>query len=59
MADLVAHRREHPGDDMTSALIAARDTTTTTTATGAAGADTGAGGEGEGRGSARRNSSTA
>ncbi|WP_405525883.1 cytochrome P450 [Streptomyces avidinii] len=48
MADLVAHRREHPGDDMTSALIAARDTTTTTTATGAAGADTGAGGEGEG-----------
>ncbi|MEU6311926.1 cytochrome P450 [Streptomyces sp. NPDC047014] len=25
MADLVAHRRAHPGDDLTSALIAARD----------------------------------
>ncbi|MFG2991747.1 cytochrome P450 [Streptomyces sp. NPDC048257] len=25
MADLIAHKREHPGDDMTSALIAARD----------------------------------
>ncbi|MFE1715969.1 cytochrome P450 [Streptomyces sp. NPDC058728] len=32
MAGLVAYRREHPGDDMTSALIAARDA--------AAGADT-------------------
>ncbi|WP_242438994.1 cytochrome P450 family protein [Streptomyces sp. CB00455] len=25
MADLVAHRREHPGEDLTSVLIAARD----------------------------------
>ncbi|MGW6981994.1 cytochrome P450 family protein [Streptomyces sp. NPDC054932] len=37
MADLVAHRREHPGEDLTSALIAARD----------------AGGEGGGGGGAR------
>lgn len=35
MADLVAYRREYPGDDMTSALIAARDTD--------AGGDTGGG----------------
>ncbi|MFI8345195.1 cytochrome P450 [Streptomyces sp. NPDC085639] len=56
MADLVAHRRRHPGDDMTSALIAARDTATrpdtrpdthTATATATA-ADTGAGAVGAG-----------
>ncbi|KOU34878.1 cytochrome P450 family protein [Streptomyces sp. WM6368] len=61
MADLVAHRRRHPGDDMTSALIAARDTTTdprtatdartaTATATAAADAGAGAGAEGAGAG---------
>ncbi|MBW5485843.1 cytochrome P450 family protein [Streptomyces bambusae] len=37
MADLVAYRRKHPGDDLTSALISARD-----------GGDGGDGGDGDG-----------
>ncbi|WP_327260179.1 cytochrome P450 [Streptomyces sp. NBC_01232] len=42
MADLLAHRREHPGDDMTSALIAARDN--------GAGDDSGSASNGNGNG---------